>query len=498
LFDPATEDATPVLIIGAGPAGLTAAYELAKRNRHSRIFEADAVVGGLARTAEYKGYLFDIGGHRFFTKVAAVEQVWCEVLGSDLLSRPRLSRILYNGKFFRYPLEPWDALARLGPVETVRCLASWAKAAMFPQLPEPDLEAFITNRFGRRLYEIFFKSYTEKVWGMPCAAIGAEWAAQRIRGMSFRSVVLHALGLRGRHGEQDAIKSFVERFNYPRRGPGMMWNRARELIEARYGTVHLRAPVTRITWCEGAVIGLTAGNREFPATQVLSSLPIRDLIRVLDPCPAGLREVEECFEYRDFLTVALVLRRRHVFPDNWIYVHEPEVRVGRIQNYKNWSPEMVPNDDTTCLGLEYFCFAGDGLWTMADDDLVDLAKREVALLGLAREADVSDGVVVRMRNAYPVYNETYKKGIERLRSFLQRVPNLQLIGRNGMHHYNNQDHSMLTAILAVRNIMGARYDLWRVNTDADYHEEGGALGEAELNGFEVSQPLVPQRVGSPP
>jgi protoporphyrinogen oxidase len=491
---PARSGVAPVVVIGAGPAGLTAAFELSKHNLASVVLEADEIVGGIARTAEHRGYLFDIGGHRFFTKIAVVAAIWREVLGDDFISRPRLSRIFFNAKFFRYPLEPWDTLARLGPFEAIACLASWAKAVLLPKLPERDLKTWVTNRFGRRLFEKFFETYTEKVWGMRCDQISADWAEQRIRGMSFRSVALHALGLHRLQRTGGTIKSLIDRFDYPRRGPGMMWSRMRELIEARHGRVVLRAPVTRIAWTEGRVTEVEAGGKRYGGEQFLSSMPIRDFILALDPAPPDLTAAASCFQYRDFLTVALVVRERDVFPDNWIYIHEPAVKVGRIQNYKNWSPEMVPDPETTCLGLEYFCFEGDALWSMGDDDLVALAKGEIAKLGLVRPEHVVDGTVVRMRKAYPVYNDVYRKGLDALKDFLRRVPNMQLIGRNGMHQYNNQDHSMLTAILAVRNIMGAQYDLWHVNIEGGYHEEGREITSEELVAFTETFPAVPHRI----
>jgi protoporphyrinogen oxidase len=493
---PARSDVAPVVVIGAGPAGLTASYELAKHDIYSVVLEADDVIGGIARTSEYKGYLFDIGGHRFFTKIAVVDAIWRAVLGEDFISRPRLSRIFFNSRYFRYPLEPWDTLARLGPFEAIACLLSWGKAVLRPKLPENDFKTWVTNRFGRRLFEKFFESYTEKVWGMRCDQISADWAAERIRGMSLRSVALHAfIPQRWRRSEQ-TTKSFIERFDYPRQGPGMMWGRMRELIEERHGRVVLKAPVTRIGWTEGRVTEIEAGGKLYRGDHFLSSMPIREFIMALDPAPPELRDVASCFQYRDFLTVALVIRERNVFPDNWIYIHEPAVKVGRIQNYKNWSLEMVPDPETTCLGLEYFCFEGDALWTLPDEALVQLGKREVSALGLVRPEDIVDGTVVRMPKAYPVYNDRYRKGLDAIKDFLRRVPNMQLIGRNGMHQYNNQDHSMLTAILAVRNIMGAQYDLWKVNIAGGYHEEGREISSEELSAFIKTVPAVPRRVGA--
>lgn len=488
----------PVVIIGAGPAGLTAAYELSKHGVRSVILEKDSVVGGLARTAEYKGYLFDIGGHRFFTKVSLVERMWREVLGADFITRPRLSRIYYNSKFFQYPLEPLNAFFGLGPLESIRCGLSFLKARLAPRKPEDNFEVWVTNRFGRRLFEIFFKTYTEKVWGIPCREIQAEWAAQRIRGLSLTSLVLNAIKPKPKD-RQKAIKTLIHEFEYPRRGPGMMWSKTMAIVESRGCRVVFRAPVEKIRWQPGGVTAIHAGGSVYPAEHFISSMPVRELIRALDPEPPEyVRRAADDFHYRDFLTVALIVRGNNLFPDNWIYVHDPKVRVGRIQNYNNWSPEMVPSPENTCLGLEYFCFEGDGLWAMPDRELVDLGRREVGRLGLVDPTRVIDGAVLRVQKAYPIYDETYRRGLEAVRRFQEVVPNLQLVGRNGMHRYNNQDHSMLTAMLAARNILGARFDLWQVNVDADYHEEGSLITEEELKALDATQPLVPRRTAPRP
>ncbi len=486
----------PVVIIGAGPAGLTAAYELAKHDIRAVVLEKSNTVGGLAQTAEYKGFLFDIGGHRFFTKVTLVEKMWQEIMGDDFLTRPRLSRIYYNSKFFQYPLVPWDALKGLGLWESLRCGLSYLQARIFPIRPETNFEAWVSNRFGRRLYNIFFKTYTEKVWGIPCTELSAEWAAQRIRGLSLVSLVRNAL-FRPNHQDKDkVIKTLIHEFQYPRRGPGMMWQRFRERIEERGSAVVFEAPVETLFWEPGRVLAIQAGGRRWEGDHFISSMPIRELIEALEPAPPDEVRRAACdFNYRDFLTVVLIIRARELFPDNWIYVHDPGVKVGRIQNYKNWSPEMVPDPEMTCLGLEYFCFEGDELWTMPDQELIELGRREVARLGLVDPETVVDGTVLRIEKAYPVYDSVYQRGLRIVREFLEQVPNLQLVGRNGMHRYNNQDHSMLTAVLAARNIaLNRRYDLWAVNADTDYHEEGGEISEAELAALEATQPAVPVRL----
>jgi protoporphyrinogen oxidase len=484
-----------VVVVGAGPAGLTAALELSRSATPCTVLEADATVGGLSRTVEYNGFRFDIGGHRFFTKVAIISDLWDEILGDDFLTRPRLSRIYYNQRFFNYPLKTGNVLRNLGAVESARCLLSYLRARIAPVEPETCFEDWVVNRFGERLYRMFFKSYTEKVWGISCREIQAEWAAQRIRGLSMLSAIRNALLPAGRNANGDVIKTLVEYFRYPRHGPGMLWNRVAEIVKAHGGKVHLQAPVTRIRWRPGHIVAMESGERTYSGDHFLSSMPIRDFVERLDPAPPHyLTEAARGLNYRDFLTVAIILRRRDVFPDNWIYVHDPGVKVGRIQNYKNWSPEMCASEDLTCLGLEYFCFEEDGLWASRDDDLIRMAGEELQRLGIARKSEIAGGTVVRVPKAYPVYDSTYRNSLATIREFLDRIPNLQFIGRNGMHHYNNQDHSMLTGLLAARNILGANYDLWQVNVDDEYLEGGSLITAEELNQLRNTQPLVPQSV----
>jgi protoporphyrinogen oxidase len=445
----------------------------------------------LARTVEHNGYRFDIGGHRFFTKLPYIENIWKEVLGADLLVRSRLSRIYYRSKFFHYPLEPMNALIGLGPVEALRSITSFLRSHLSPSMPENDLETWVSNRFGRRLFEIFFKGYTEKVWGIPCNQISAEWGEQRIRGLSLATVLRDALSRRSRGG----ARSLVREFYYPRLGPGMMWSRMREMVEQMGSEVVLQAPVEEIQYSRGAVTGVRAGGRLYAGEQFISSIPIRQLIQRLRPQPEEqTRRALDDFRYRDFITVALMVRGGNLFPDNWIYVHDPTVSVGRIQNYGNWSPDMTPDSSTSCLGFEYFCQQDDGFWTKSDAELTALAGRELEHLGFASARQISDAKVVRMPKAYPVYDGLYRRGIESIRAFLRTTPNLQLVGRNGMHRYNNQDHSMLTGILAARNIMGATYDLWDLEPDSTYLEESGDLNRAAMQALDMTQPKVPERV----
>jgi protoporphyrinogen oxidase len=460
----------PVLVVGAGPAGLAAAYELVKHGVRPLVLEAGAQVGGLARTVTYKGYRFDLGGHRFYTKVAEVQELWQKALGRDLLKRPRLSRIYYNGRFYRYPLALGNVVRNLGLVESGRILGSYMSARFRPHAEEESFEHWVVNRFGDRLYRTFFKGYTEKVWGIPCSAIRADWAAQRIQGLSLVRAVAHAL-----FGRQGA-RSLIEEFHYPRLGPGQMWERFQEIVELKGGRVMLRSPVqalhhrdnriTSVAWQEAGRPRLTAVDH------VITSMALGELVQRLDPPPPPeVLAAARGLRYRDFLIVALVIDRADLFPDNWIYVHTPAVRVGRIQNFKNWSPDMVPDPSKTCLGMEYFCSRGDDLWGRTDAELQALAARENHRLGLADAAEVQDGCVIRQPRAYPVYDGEYRRHVEEIRAYLARFDNLQTIGRNGLHRYNNQDHSMVCGLQAARNLFGATHNVWEVNTERSYYEE---------------------------
>ena len=502
-----------VAIIGAGPAGLTAGYLLTKAGQRVAIIEKDATyVGGISRTVEHEGYRFDIGGHRFFSKSQEVVDLWNEILPDDFIQRPRMSRIYYEGKFYSYPLRAFEALWNLGVLRSALCMASYFWVKAFPIRNVRSFEDWTTNQFGKRLYSIFFKTYTEKVWGMPCDEMSADWAAQRIKGLSLWSAVVdglkRSLGLNKRPNDGQAVKTLLETFRYPRLGPGMMWDAARDKIVATgKGQVLMGHALDRVS-DDGAGWTMTAtgpdGTTTIRAKNVISSAPMRELAKRLHPLPASTLQASD-LKYRDFLTVALMIRSDDLFPDNWIYIHDSKVQVGRVQNFRSWSPEMVPDPDVACVGLEYFCFEGDGLWASSDEDLVELAKREMAILGLVDPAKVIGGAVVRQEKAYPVYDETYAANVDAMRRELEdKHPTLHLVGRNGMHRYNNQDHAMMTAMLTTQNILAGKrvFDTWCVNEDAEYHEAGDEGAERALPAREVpareadAQPLSEDQIAA--
>ncbi len=506
------DHSTDVAIIGAGPAGLTAAYLLSKSGYKVTVIEKDGhYVGGISRTVEYQGFRFDIGGHRFFSKAKEVVDLWNEILPDDFIQRPRMSRIYYEGKFYSYPLRAFEALWNLGIFRSSLCMLSYLRWKMFPKKEVRSFQDWVVNQFGFKLFSIFFKTYTEKVWGMPCDEMSADWAAQRIKGLSLGAAVMdglkRSLGLNKKPNDGMETKTLLETFRYPRLGPGMMWHAARDHVRAKGNHVLMSHALESLSqdggnrWtvkarqADGSIISINAAH-------VISSAPMRELAGRIEPQPQTIVEANK-LSYRDFLTVALMIRSKDLFPDNWIYIHDSKVLVGRVQNFRSWSPEMVPDPSIACVGLEYFCFEGDTLWASSDADLVELAKKEMAILGLCKPEDVIGGAVVRQEKAYPVYDDGYANNVSAMRHELEdKYPTLHLVGRNGMHRYNNQDHAMMTAMLTVRNIeAGERiYDTWQVNEDAEYHEAGdeGEVSNSALTAGEraalASVRDVPSRI----
>jgi protoporphyrinogen oxidase len=471
-----------VIIVGAGPAGLTAASEIQRLQPAAQVIvlEKDPeYVGGISRTVRYKEFRFDIGGHRFFSKNQEIMAWWERQLPNDFIKVPRLSRIYYGGKFYDYPLRAWNAFSNLGPLRSALCLLSYIWARILPIFPETSFEDWVTNRFGRRLFLTFFKSYTEKVWGRPCSQINADWAAQRIKGLSLTKAVWHALF----PSSGKDVKTLIHQFNYPRLGPGMMWESVAKNITAKGAIIQMGAEVQRIHHNNSRITHISTLKKdkgeaeEIAGDHFILSMPLAETVEKLFPLPPPeVLAAARRLPFRDFLTVALIIEGTNHFPDNWVYIHEPSVRVGRVQNFNNWSPEMVGLRGVTCLGLEYFCQEGDDLWTMSDSKLVEFAARELQSINLIRGGvRVQDGTVVRMPKAYPVYTPTYSEDIHLIKTYLSQFANLGVAGRNGMHKYNNQDHSMLTALIAARNATGDKsQNVWNVNSDAEYHEESKA------------------------
>jgi protoporphyrinogen oxidase len=482
------------VIIGAGPAGLTAALQFVRRDVLPLVIEADDVVGGISRTVERDGWRFDIGGHRFFTKVPEVEQLWSELLpNGELLLRPRLSRIYYGGRFYDYPLKAMNALRNLGPIESVKCVASYLAVRVRPPKDTSTFDGWVASRFGWRLYETFFKTYTEKVWGVPASSIQADWAAQRIKNLSLGRAIAHALSPRRNRTD---VTSLIEQFRYPRLGPGMMWEACRDIVEAAGAEVRMETTVTAVHHANGVATAVDVEGRghteRVACASVVSSMPMSHLLRAMEPpAPPEVLAAADGLRYRDFLTVALVVPESAGFPDNWIYVHSPGVRLGRVQNFRSWSPDMV-KPGWTCLGLEYFVNEGDDLWNMDDDALVAFAARELGEVGLVDPGLVERGYVVRIPKAYPVYDGTYAANVDVMREWLStHATNVHPVGRNGMHRYNNQDHSMVTAMLAVENILdSAGHDLWAVNVEEEYHEEAQTDSTRAPSGTGRSAPVT--------
>ncbi|MEI6168143.1 MAG: NAD(P)/FAD-dependent oxidoreductase [bacterium] len=458
------------IVLGAGPAGLAAALELVQKNYQVTVFERDEVVGGISRTTEYHGYRFDMGGHRFFTKNREVEAWWHAALKSDFQRTPRLSRIYYNRRFFKYPIAIKDALNNAGIGPSLLWFLSFLRYKIKPIRPEKSFADWVTNRFGKRLFETFFKSYTEKVWGIPTTELSAEWAVQRIKGLSLWDAVRNAL-----IQSKDKETSLIEEFNYPKYGPGMMYEAVAAQVKAAGGTILTGHHVSGLRHQDGKVVGIEVTRdgvkTEYVADVVVSTIPLPDTLSLLFPGQPEVAVTARNMRFRDFISVNLILDQPEVFPDTWIYVHDPTVKLGRVQNFKNWSRWMTPTQEHTPIGCEYFCTAGDALWNTPDKELLELAATELKAIGLGGNAMIKDGCVCRVSNAYPMYTGPYKEAITHARTLLSGLSNLQVAGRGGMFRYNNMDHSILSGWLAARNLMGQDCSPWDANTESEYHEE---------------------------
>lgn len=463
------------IIMGAGPAGLAAGYELEKNGIDVHLLEMDKQVGGISKTIDYKGYHFDLGGHRFFTKFDMVDNMWREVLGESFVKTPRLSRIYYRNRFFNYPLTAMNALFGVGILGSFRIVLSYAKSRLFPYKKEDTFEEWVSDRFGKVLYSIFFKTYTEKVWGIPCSSIQAEWAAQRIKGLSLVTAIVNAVF----KPKNTKIKTLIDEFDYPVLGPGMMYEAMSKKITEMGGEVLLKSKVTRINHENYIVksvdyIDDSGNSKSIAGENFISSIPVTEFVKALNPQPERrVLEAAERLTYRSIVTVDIVINKKDVFPDNWIYIHSPEVKLGRIQNFKNWSRKMVPDENMTSLGLEYFCDEGDEFWSMTDGEIFKLAAGEVEKIKICMASDIIDYTVIRVPKAYPVYSLGYREHIGVLENYIRKFSNLQLVGRYGLFKYNNMDHSILTGIFASKNIIGGKmlYDTWTVNVDQEYQEE---------------------------
>jgi len=463
------------VIMGAGPAGLAAGYELSRENIPVRIFEMDSQVGGISKTLKFDGFYFDLGGHRFFTKNFEVNKLWNDVLGEAFQKRARLSRIYFRNKYFNYPLSFGNAFFGLGVIDSFKIVSSYFKSKLFPYKPEETFEQWVSNRFGKKLFTYFFKTYTEKVWGIPCSLIEAEWASQRIKGLSLRVAIANAIF----KSKTKDVKTLIDEFYYPVYGPGMMYNKMKEIIEKNGGIVYLNTKITKIHHEDFVIKSIeytdAQGKNHYAyASDFISSIPITDLVKMLYPrADTEVEKAADNLTYRSFLTVNVIVNKENLFPDNWIYVHSPEVKLGRIQNFKNWSPNMVPDKSKTSLGLEYFCNEDDDFWCKSDEELFDIATSELEKLGICSGSDIIKYMVARVPKAYPVYRHGYRDDLEVIKKYLKQFKNLQLIGRYGLFKYNNMDHSILSGIMAGRNIINGSYvyDTWDVNSDDKYYEE---------------------------
>lgn len=471
------------LIIGAGPAGLTAGLELSRRGENPIILESTSSIGGISRTELVDGWRFDLGGHRFFTKNERVREFWHSILSErEFIATKRVSRIYFQGKFFDYPLKPLNALRNLGFTSTLRAIFSYVYVRLRPIRDQSNFETWVASRFGWYLYRTFFKTYTEKVWGIRADQIQSEWAVQRIKNLSLTSALLSAFF--PKKFNKGGFTTLIDEFYYPIYGPGMMWEKCAQLISEAGGLVRFNEKIQSISRIrdrneEDKLRVICQNSGDFNCDRIITSIALKDLISIIEPAPPEeVRKAASKLKYRAFITVAIPVTTAIAFPDNWIYIHSPDVKVGRVQNYGAWSPYLV-KDGASCLGLEYFVEEGDDLWKKKDEEIVQLAIAELNSLKLIHSSNLTQGFVVRVPKAYPVYDTAYKECVYTIREYLLRDwPEIQTVGRNGLHRYNNQDHSMLTAMYAVDNLYDSeKKDVWSVNLEDEYHEESSSSRE---------------------
>jgi len=467
-----------VAVIGAGPAGLTAALKLAAAGISVELFEAGPRVGGMAQSFDLWNQRVDMGPHRFFSSDTRVNEVWLEAVGQDYAMVDRLTRIYYRGKFFFYPLKPFNALLNLGPFEAIRCFMSYAKQRMAPEPTDDSFEGWVVSRFGRRLFEIFFKTYSEKLWGIPCTKLDADFAAQRIKKLSLFEAVKNALF----KGKGNMHKTLVDRFAYPTSGAGLVYERMAERFEALGGKLHVKRPVRRVVDENGVIVGIELEDGEFRRfDHVVSTMPLTLLVSRLAEVPTDVLEAARGLRFRNTILVYLRVEAERVFPDNWLYIHSPELKTGRVTNFRNWLPSLYGAERSSILALEYWCDDEDALWEAKDDALVDLASTEIRKTGLIGNPAIAGGYVRRVPRCYPIYERGYKTKVDVLRDYLEKLRGLSVIGRYGAFKYNNQDHSILMGLLVAENLVsGTTHDLWSVNTDYENYQESSVITETGL------------------
>ena len=466
---------TDILIIGAGPAGLTAGFKLINKRKFIILEKNPSYVGGISRTEKYKNFKFDIGGHRFFSKSKEINQLWDQMLPKDIILRKRSSRILFKNKFYSYPLKPIEALLNLGFFESFMVVLSYIKAKLIKNKNIKTYQDWVVDKFGQRLFKNFFETYTEKVWGMKCSEISSDWAAQRIKGLDLKKLIINSLF----KIKSKKIKTLVNEFKYPRKGPGMLWESVRDKIIENNNEIFMNAYAYEYKYLEDMriwKIKCKINNEDFEiiCNRIINSAPLKEVVHNINPCLKTKKEAD-LLSYRDFITVAVILDYKLNIEDNWIYLHDPEIKAGRLQNFASWSPEMIDqNKDCACVGLEYFCNKGYGLWSSSDKEIMEVAKNDLKKISIIDTSKISDFKIVRQEKAYPVYDENYKNAVLKIVEELNlKYKSMHMVGRNGMHKYNNQDHAMMSSILTVDNILNNNFknDPWMINIDAEYHEE---------------------------